>query len=139
MKLEAVYLLHIREFILLGQPIYKIGRTGRDILKRINDYPKGSYLITHCTLPISCNAEKLLINIFKSKFIQRKDYGNEYFEGNITDMLSEFTALTHTILQHDIKSLVTLIDFQEFALNCIPLEMKKKTISLVSKESRTKF
>jgi len=37
--------------------------------------------------------EKELIKVFKEKYIQRVEYGNEYFSGEIAEMIREFRKL----------------------------------------------
>lgn len=105
MKIEIVYLVQVREFALLGVPVYKIGRTYRSILDRANEYPKGSQFLTHCLIPSAHNVENLLITKFKAKFKHRKDLGREYFEGNVIDMLNEFIELVHGILSSTDRNL----------------------------------
>ena len=41
---QYLYLLQTREFINSGKPIYKVGRTTQENLKRLNQYPKDSRL-----------------------------------------------------------------------------------------------
>jgi len=85
--MEYIYLLQEREFIKTNEPIYKIGKTKQDNLKRLNNYPKGSSLI----IQIKCNDcnkyERIILNRFKEKFIQKKEIGNEYFMGYCNDMI----------------------------------------------------
>jgi hypothetical protein len=46
--------------------------------------------------------EKILIEIFKNKFIHRKDIGAEYFEGDFMDMAIEIEGVVNTdILKND--------------------------------------
>jgi hypothetical protein len=80
-----IYLLKEREFVNNKQHVFKIGFTSRDILARTNGYPKGSKIIT--VLPVSGNPEKKLIDEMKRKFIHRTDIGNEYFEGEFTEII----------------------------------------------------
>jgi len=84
-----IYLLQEREFIKSNEPIYKIGKTTRTGLTRFSNYPNGSDLLFH----IKCNDchsyEKLLIQLFKSKYTLRKEIGNEYFQGNYKHMIRD--------------------------------------------------
>lgn len=86
-----IYLLREREFIKTKENIFKIGFTTKDILIRTNGYPKHSKL--YINLPVIGNPELKLIHIFKAKFIHRTDIGNEYFEGNVNDMLTIIKTL----------------------------------------------
>ena len=81
-----IYLIHTRASLNINEPVYKIGKTN-DFSKRISGYDKGSkpILILHVN---NCDIfEKLIIETFKIHFIKRTDYGNEYFEGNVSDMI----------------------------------------------------
>jgi hypothetical protein len=69
--------------------IIKIGRTSRDFIDRFNEYKQNTTnpkILFVCSLDNSHQAEKELILIFKNKYTHRKDFGNEYFTGNINDM-----------------------------------------------------
>jgi hypothetical protein len=81
-----IYIIHEREFIKSKENIYKIGRT-ENIIERIKKYPKNS---SYCFVRQSNNMfvdENKLIKLFKNNFVHLKDYGNEYFKGDITNMI----------------------------------------------------
>jgi hypothetical protein len=84
---EYIYLIQLREFI--GKNVYKIGRTKQEGNKRINQYPNGSIL----QLQIKCNncteLETKLIKLFKDNYIHKREYGNEYFEGDVDKMIED--------------------------------------------------
>ena len=82
-----IYLLKEREFINLGVPVYKIGKSKQDNLKRFKQYPKGSLLIYQIICKDCDKIEQELIKIFKVEFNQRTDIGTEYFEGNCENMI----------------------------------------------------
>jgi cell division protein FtsB len=84
--MEAVYIIHLREFINAGQSVYKIGRTSQPYIKRASSYPKGSDLKFQMSVINSHKVETQIIRIFEQEFIRRRDFGSEYFEGNIDDM-----------------------------------------------------
>ncbi len=84
---EYIYLLQEREFIKTNENIYKIGMTKKENLGRFNQYPKGSILLFQMICNDCKNSETQLISIFKDKYIQRKDIGTEYFEGNYRNMI----------------------------------------------------
>jgi hypothetical protein len=89
MSNNYVYLIQEREFVRLDEPIYKIGKTTMDNLQRIIQYPTGSRLILQ-TICSNCHTcEKEIIDFFKNKYKIRKDYGNEYFEGNHKEMMKD--------------------------------------------------
>lgn len=87
-----IYLIREREFLLRNEDVYKIGHhiqnTPTIMLKRINDYKKGSQLLCACI----CSADKVkqieknLKKIFKNTFKRHED-GHEYFIGDPNQML----------------------------------------------------
>jgi hypothetical protein len=81
-----IYLIHTRASLNIKEPVYKIGKTN-DFSKRISGYDKGSIPILIIYVNNSDIFEKLIIETFKIYFIKRTDYGNEYFEGNVSDMI----------------------------------------------------
>jgi hypothetical protein len=89
MVIEYIYLIQEREFIKTNENIYKIGKTKQYNNNRFRQYPKESILL-HQTICNNCDeTEKELIKIFKKKFKQVKNIGNEYFEGDYNDMIDE--------------------------------------------------
>jgi len=84
--MEGLYLIHTREFITTEMPIYKIGRGG-NVQIRVSQYPNGSHVLLLIRCKNSKLCEKKLIEIFKTKYIQEKFYGREYFSGNPDDMI----------------------------------------------------
>lgn len=90
-----IYLLQTRESIKNHENIYKIGRTSQDGLKRFQSYPKGSELILHmqCFDPVT--TERHLISLFEQHFTKVELYGNEYFQGNLSEMTTLFCNQLH--------------------------------------------
>jgi hypothetical protein len=88
-----IYLLQVREFIKTSESVYKIGKTKQNGLSRFNNYPKGSVLLLHIICSNCDSLEKDIIAKFKEKYKQRKDIGNEYFEGNYREMIQDIIAL----------------------------------------------
>lgn len=75
-----IYVISLREFLTTKQDVYKVGRT-KDLLKRIQAYPKGSKLIFAKLVENEVSVERKILNNLKLHFIHRKEYGKEYFEG----------------------------------------------------------
>ena len=94
--MEAVYIIHVREFINSKQDIYKIGRTSQAHTKRANSYPKGSCLEFQIRVEDSRDVEKQIIRCFKESFVQRLDIGMEYFEGNYIKMRQAMIKIVET-------------------------------------------
>ncbi len=87
-NINYVYMIQLREF--LNTNIVKIGRTSQDDMKRIKSYPKGSQLLLYLKCDDCIKTEKDIINLFKTNYTQKKDYGLEYFEGDIKSMIKDF-------------------------------------------------
>ena len=86
-----IYLLQTREAIRSEEDVYKIGRT-KNLQKRLGQYSGHVlYFVQNSWDPNT--HERQLIDLFRNKFLSRKDYGQEYFEGKIDDM--EDTILTY--------------------------------------------
>ena len=91
--INYVYILIEREFIKTNENIYKIGKTKQPNLSRFSQYPNGSMLL-YQSICENCDITELkIINLFKKKYIHRKDIGNEYFEGNFKDMIYDISSL----------------------------------------------
>jgi hypothetical protein len=84
---QYIYLIQEREFIKTKDPVYKVGRTKKENLTRFKQYPKGSNLLLQMICSNCQNIEAQLIKIFKEHFNQRKEIGNEYFQGNYKTMI----------------------------------------------------
>ena len=82
-----IYLIHCRASVNIKENVYKIGKS-HDFNKRLEGYDKGSIPIFSLYVSEIDDFEKILIKIFQSKFSSRYDYGNEYFEGNISVMIN---------------------------------------------------
>ena len=83
---EGVYIIHTRECLNANLPIYKLGRSN-NLGNRVKQYPMGSNIMfmIYCSNSILC--EKNLITLFVKLFTRKKTYGNEYFEGDINEMI----------------------------------------------------
>jgi len=89
-----IYLIQEREFIKTNEPIYKIGKSKQDAMKRMNQYPKGSICLLHINCDDCDKTEKILIKLFKNKYKHKSNIGNEYFEGNSNNMMEDiFTCI----------------------------------------------
>ncbi len=118
-----IYILSIKN----EKNIYKLGATTRNIKKRIQGYAKNlidKIIITHNTNDCF-EHESILKNIFKEKFKQRRDYGIEYYEGEVNDMINiikEYFKDNNTkLIQEDYdflnKNISPINDFKGFQYN----------------------
>lgn len=94
--MSYIYLLQIREFINLKLPIFKVGKTTKSDLSRINSYPKQSELIFYIKCKDCHNCEKIILEIFNNKFKLVKSVGNEYFLGDEKLMISYIIEILKT-------------------------------------------
>jgi hypothetical protein len=81
-----IYIIHEREFVNTGQPIYKIGKTTKSI-KRLSQYPKDSKLKLLLAVENCHESEKLLIVKFDEMFVNKPEIGREYYEGELKEMI----------------------------------------------------
>jgi len=89
------YLILLRSMVDDGELIFKLGRTW-DIFGRFKSYPKGSILLYLCRVKDGYYVEYEMIKIFKKKFKQKREYGLEFFDGNINKMIE----CTNNVIEH---------------------------------------
>lgn len=77
-----LYVVQTRHCIHTCMSVYKVGRA-RDAGLRMQQYPKGSRLIARLPVSHMCDAERVLLSMCRVHFVQRKDFGSEYFETRI--------------------------------------------------------
>ena len=106
--MEAVYIIHLREFINAEQSVYKIGRTSSDHTKRANSYPKQSILKIQINVVDSRSIEKIIILMFTQCFKQRTDIGTEYFEGSYDKMQRKLLMIINECKSTVDDSVVTI-------------------------------
>jgi T5orf172 domain len=92
-QVEYVYLLHTREFINSGDPVYKIGRTSQENAKRFTQYPKGYRILLQCSCNNSRRVESQIKTLFKAKYVQAREFGVEYFRGDATSMINDINRI----------------------------------------------
>ena len=92
----SIYLLKLREFISTNENVYKIGRS-RKIMNRLNQYPRGSEILFVSRCSNIVRAEREILRLFKNQFIQRRDIGAEYFEGDESVMRNVIQKIIHDI------------------------------------------
>lgn len=88
---EHIYIIREREFVRLGEPIYKIGRTV-NIHNRMNSYPKDSEIYLFEPVTNSIWYERELLRLFsdiypRGRLRSGEIIGNEYFVGDVNDMI----------------------------------------------------
>ena len=124
---EGVYLIHTRELHTQNLYIYKFGRS-HNLDNRIKQYPKGSksLFLMFCDNSIFC--EKELLKIFKEKFIQKLEYGSEYFEGDKKLMIREIFNFIdkQVVIKTEIKTKIIKKKVKKEIKKVIKKEIKKK-------------
>lgn len=92
-KFEYIYMIQERTAVVSNQPIYKIGRTSQSNFERFKQYGKGYKILLHVVCN-NCIAKELeVINLFKTKYLQVTEYGNEYFHGDYKSMIKDIMNL----------------------------------------------
>ena len=106
---NSIYLLQTREFV--KSTIYKIGKTTKPLLKRFNQYPNGSRLILQMEC-IDCDyCEKKLLELFRTKYTNKPEYGREYFDGEFISMTRDiFDFIMNERKLKDTKVNSTLVE-----------------------------
>jgi hypothetical protein len=97
-----IYLLKTREFVNLNQNIFKIGKSSKPGATRINQYPNGSVLYFLITVVNEDLIERKIIDLFSTEFIHKKEYGNEYFEGDYTKMVEKIFLIIQSGIDFDV-------------------------------------
>lgn len=118
--MEYVYILHEREFIRLKENTYKIGRTATGPFARFKGYPKGSKLLFLHNVKDAKPIENQIKKAFKYKYEQMKEYGSEYFRGDLSEMIDD----VRTIIKQDqddcsVDSSSVIQFMTEFTCQCI--------------------
>ena len=85
-----VYVVKLREHINMASPVYKIGRS-KSVTQRMCDYPAGSALLLTCQTSDMMSCERLIIQRLIGSQYRRMDLGNEYFEGNLGEIMQTVT------------------------------------------------
>lgn len=121
---QYVYILKTREFLRTGENIFKIGRTEQKNVKRFEQYPKGSTLYFQSVCDNCRECERKIINQFKNKFIQRKEFGNEYFEGDLKEMIIMICDIVLCKNENNVENeLAKLRKMYEYDINAKKLEI----------------
>lgn len=90
-----LYMLREREFLKTNEQVYKVGKTTQQIHKRMGNYPKNSELILAIKFQNCHQSELELLKLMRctETIKQRKDIGNEYFEGDENEIIKSFFKL----------------------------------------------
>jgi len=95
---NSIYLIYLTPLIQNGEHVFKFGKTW-DPLNRFSAYPPGSVLLYLCRVLDSHHVESELYTHFKKNFISRKDYGNEYYQGDLGLMIKTIDSIIDVMNQ----------------------------------------
>jgi hypothetical protein len=71
-----------------------LGKSKQDNTARVRQYPKGSILLFQKICNNCDSNETELIKLFNEKYVKHSEIGNEYFEGNVNEMMRDIFQLT---------------------------------------------
>jgi hypothetical protein len=100
-----VYIFYSRASKNIDENVYKIGKTA-EYISRTAHYMKGGNMLLVLNVKNRHNAEIKIKRNFKIEFIPRRDYGIEYFEGDLFEMV----ILMKEILSEDLNEII--VDFE---------------------------
>lgn len=91
-----IYIVHLREFVNKNEQTYKIGNTKHidPCMRAVSGYPKGTLVKFTLEVTNSYKLEKEVIRFFKNKYQHKSEYGREYFNGDLNDMIDDIIALS---------------------------------------------
>ena len=90
-----IYIAWLPEFMASAANTYKLGAT-RNPTQRLQSYPKGTVLVFMEMCHNTFDREAELLDLFRTKFHQRPDLGNAFFDGDCQEMKATvFQHLSH--------------------------------------------
>lgn len=103
--MEKGYIYLIRTTGMVGrcENVYKVGRTSREIEDRLNEYEKGMERILTIKVSNNKEAETKIIKELKEKYKQRNELGNEYFEGDIHEIIITIVEICKLYKEDNIR------------------------------------
>ncbi len=100
-----VYLFYTRASKNANEYVYKTGKS-EDYIKRQGNYTKGGDMLFVMNVKNRHLSENIVMANFNREFIHREDYGREYFEGDIFEMV----LLMKNVLVDQMEEII--IDFE---------------------------
>lgn len=102
-KYNYVYIIWLREFMRLDENVYKIGKTSQIPNSRLQGYPKGSKVIIFAEVDNCHSMENYLIAEFDNRYECKREYGREYYAGDVRQMKSTFLRLVQEAEEAEIR------------------------------------
>lgn len=81
-----LYVIQTRHCVHTRMPVYKVGRS-IDAGRRLRQYPKGSLMMARLPVCRMKDSETVLLELCRARFNQRKDFGTEYFESDLIELV----------------------------------------------------
>lgn len=81
-----LYIIKEREFCRLNEPIFKVGRSAC-VFNRFMDYPNCSIVCFVVCVKDEVSCETEVLRTMQKRFVHHVEYGNEYYEGNLPDII----------------------------------------------------
>jgi hypothetical protein len=108
-RYNCIYLIYLSTIGQAGKSVYKFGRT-YDPLNRFHQYPKNSTLIYLVRVKDCFYVEDQIYKLFLTYFIQKTEYGREYFEtSDVKQMIGYMDKLIDHMHQRLDDEMVELI------------------------------
>jgi hypothetical protein len=100
-----VYIFYTRASKNVDESVYKIGKTA-EYISRTGHYMKGGNMLMVLNVKDRHAAERKIKHHFKIEFTPRRDYGTEFFEGDVFEM----SILMKEILSEELNEIV--VDYE---------------------------
>lgn len=91
---DIIYILQTRHSFAADMNVFKVGKT-KNMSSRLGGYPKGSHVIAQFACINADVLETKLLQKLRATFKERKDFGAEYFECHLRQLLMK-VAETYT-------------------------------------------
>jgi len=106
-------IIHERSFINSNKNIYKICWVEYNISEFINKIPENSNILFYQYLADNIidnfnnniNILNEIINIYKTIFVEKIEYGENYFEGNVHLMIEIINAILYNTIYNNYKGI----------------------------------
>jgi hypothetical protein len=106
-------IIHERPFINSNKNIYKICWVEYNIYEFINKIPENSNILFYQYLEYNIidnfdnniNILNKIINIYKSIFVEKIEYGENYFEGNVNLMIEIINDILYNTIYNNYKGI----------------------------------
>jgi len=102
--MEYIYLLRTRASVNIDENVYKIGKT-KNSNKRFGGYMKGHEIYLMVKVKDVDRKEDIIKSEFVKYYKLRRDYGKEYFEGDIYKMIEKIIEIVREDKMIDEKKL----------------------------------